>query len=221
MPGLTGHLPIAERTVDTRSALQFCHELHRELAIEISDPVIVRGRVESLRAMNGCRESRFCKGCILPIVDRVATRFLTTQFHVSRAEIRRALRCEGFNTPMYTRTEAHSGFSSHSRSNSYHPGDKSGRRQQSRRSPDFCIRSADQLRIVGELKHLPRVSPAITAQVVRELRDYLAIASEPTSDWGHDFGFGLIYGFGGDTPHMSQAALDYWESDHIFLSLFA
>ena len=73
---------------------------------------------------------------------------------------------------------------------------------------------------MGELKYVPRASAAATAQVVHELRDYLSIANEPTSDWGHDFGFGLIYGFGGGARHVARAILDYWGSDGIFLSLF-
>lgn len=202
-------------------ALRFCRELHDELSAELRDPVQIRNQVESLRHINSFAESCFCKACVLPIVDKRATRFLMAQFGVSRADVAMALRCEGFNTPMYTCTDAHAGFSSHSRSNSYHPGDKSGRRQSSRRSPDFCIRSPNRLRLVGELKYVPRAPAAVTAQVVRELRDYLSIRGEPTSDWGHDFGFGLVYRYDADTCHSPHTVLDYWESDRIFLSLFA
>lgn len=172
--------------MDTQSshALQFCRELHHELSADLRDPIQIRNRVESLRNVNSFAESCFCKACVLPVVDKLATRFLSTQFGVSRADVHKALRCEGFNTPMYACTDAHAGFSSHSRSNSYHPGDKSGRRQSSRRSPDFCIRSPDRLRLVGELKYVPRVSAAVTAQVVHELRDYLSIANERRATGG-------------------------------------
>src|SRR5579872_5404992 len=123
------------------NALRFCQELHRQLAHELSDCALTRRRVEYLKPQNSFGESCFCKGCVLPIVDSVTTRYLLNSFGASRAEIRHSLRCEGFNTPMYDCDESQVGFSSHSRSNSYHPGDKSGRRVASRRSPDFCIRS--------------------------------------------------------------------------------
>ena len=84
----------------------------------------------------------------------------------------------------YACSEMQVGFSSHSRSNSYHAGDKSGRRARSRRSPDFCIRYASGLRLVGELKYVSHATAVKTKQGVHELRDYLSIKSEPTSDWG-------------------------------------
>jgi hypothetical protein len=52
------------------------------------------------------------------------------------------------------------------------------------------------VRLVGEVKYLETTRPSDSARVVRELRDYLSIVREPTSDWGHDFGYGLIYEFG-------------------------
>jgi hypothetical protein len=74
--------------------------------------------------------------------------------------------------------------------------------------------------MVGELKYVSGKGTGTTAQVVHELRDYLGIRSETTSDWGHDFGYGLIYDYSGETPRRAEAILDYWETDRIFISRF-
>jgi hypothetical protein len=75
--------------------------------------------------------------------------------------------------------------------------------------------------LVGELKYLEGARAADTLRVVRELRDYLSIASEPTSDWGHDFGYGFIYEFGGGEYLTATEVIDYWRSDRIFLTRMA
>ena len=199
--------------------LEFCKELHYHFVRGLQDPVSIRQKVEELRPRNSFAESCFCKGCVLPIVDTVASRHLGSMGE-SKAEIHHALRCEGFDTPLYVPNGQQSGFSSHSRSNSYHPGDKSGRRPTSRRSPDFCIRSRRGLRLVGEIKFLPRLRSSSVSQIVHELRDYLSIRNEPTSDWGHDFGFGLVYAFQGDTVRQAEAVTTFWDSGRIFLSIF-
>ena len=200
--------------------LNFCTRLHQRLAIELCDVTSVRNVVQGLLPRNSFAESCFCKGSVLPVVDRVATEYLTNVLHASRADVRAALRCEGFDTPLYACAGSQVGFSSHSRSNSYHPGDKSGRRSKSRRSPDFCIRFQGGLRMLGDLKYVAKAGGSTTSQVVRELRDYLSIQKEPTSDWGHDFGFGLVYCFSGDGPRSVQVLTDYWESDRIVISQF-
>jgi hypothetical protein len=200
--------------------LNFCTRVHQRLAVDLCDVTSVRNVVQRLLPRNSFAESCFCKGCVLPIVDEVATSHLIVTKGAAKFDIHRALRCEGFDTPMYECGESHVGFSSYSRSNSYHPGDKSGRRAQSRRSPDFCIRYGGGLRMLGELKYVAKVGGSTTSQVVRELRDYLSIQQEPTSDWGHDFGFGLVYGFAGDGLRKAEALTDYWASDRIFISRF-
>ena len=74
--------------------------------------------------------------------------------------------------------------------------------------------------MLGELKYVRNATSSTTARVVRELRNYLSILSEPTSDWGHDFGYGLVYCFSGDAGRKVEALTDYWESDRIFISRF-
>jgi len=201
-----------------KDALTFCQLLHERLADQLADADAVRARVESLLPRNSFRESCFCKGCVLPSVDSLALGFLTERHSASRADVHLALRCEGFDTPLYDCDATQVGFSSHSRSNSYHPGDKSGQRAQSRRSPDFCIRLGLKFRLVGEIKYLPRVRPADLSTLVRELKDYLSIAGEPTSDWGHDFGYGLVYQSSEAGEGTRATIMDYWETDRIFIS---
>jgi hypothetical protein len=195
-------------------------ELHRELCARLTDVDRVRALVERYRsAAPTFPETRFCKAVVLPVVDEVATTVLTQRHGATRAEVRRALRCEGYATPLYEPDERQVGFCSHSRSNSYHPGDKSGRRPTSRRSPDFAIRHP-ALRMLGETKYVERASVSAIARLLAELKDYLSIESEPTSDWGHDFGFGLLYGYGGEGPRSVQLIEDHWQAHRIFIARF-
>jgi len=56
---------------------------------------------------------------------------------------------------------------------------------------------------------------------VRELKDCLSVLSEPSSDWGHDLGFGLVYQFA-DVGRLYAAAItSSWEPDGIFISRFS
>jgi len=200
-------------------AKEYCKGLHAELVKSITNRVVTRRKVEGLIYQNSILESCFCKACVLPIVDEWTTQFLSNTFDASRMQIHAALRCEGFATPMYGANDRQVGFSSHSRSNSYYLGDKSGRRASSRRSPDFCVRY-EHFRLVGEMKYVRIAARKTVEKVARELRDYLSIASEPTSDWGHDFGFGLAYGYDGSSPAQGDLVMDYWNTDQLAISWF-
>lgn len=204
---------------DPSFALDYCLGLHEHLMEAIADRKSVRKRVEKLIALNSFKESCFCKGCVLPIVDSWTTTFLADRYNVPSHEVLASLRCEGYETPLYSLGAGQVGFSSYSRSNSYHPGDKSGRRRESRRSPDFCVRHK-HLRVVGEMKYVPVATRTTVMQVLRELKDYLSIASETTSDWGHDFGYGLAYAYSGETPAKCDFIVDQLECEKIAISWF-
>lgn len=197
--------------------MEFVERLHAQLEQKLRNNASVRSMVDKLLPTNPFPESCFCKGCVLPIVDSCATEFLTARCGVNQFSVYHALRCEGYASPMYACSSDQVGFSSHSRSNSYHPGDKSGRRASSRRSPDFCIRHPS-LRMVGEVKYVPREKS--TAKLAHELRDYLSIRSEPTSDWGHDFGYGLLYMYGGSGVVQVELVRDRWEQERFLISVF-
>ena len=81
--------------------LNFCELLHAALVQSLQDVSRVTAVVDKLQAQNSFLESCFCKGSVLPVVDRVTTRFLTEKFHADRHTISQTLRCEGFQTPMY------------------------------------------------------------------------------------------------------------------------
>jgi hypothetical protein len=75
-------------------------------------------------------------------------------------------------------------------------------------------------RLVGEMKYVRAAPRGTVEQVARELRDYLSIKSEPTSDWGHDFGFGLAYAYNGDSPARHDLIWDYWDRERAAISWF-
>jgi hypothetical protein len=68
----------------------FCHRLHDRIANQLKDASSVRARVASLLGVNSFRESCFCKGCVLPVVDSLATEVLCSKFSASRNDIRHA-----------------------------------------------------------------------------------------------------------------------------------
>jgi hypothetical protein len=198
-------------------ARQFCETLRERLTTTLVDVVAVRNQVEAMRSQNSFRESCFCKGLVLPVVDALATQFLAERFGATRDAVRHSLRCEGFDSPMYTCDRTQVGFSSHSRSNSYHAGDKSRRRAKSRRSPDFCVRHEQSFRMVGELKYVERSARAQMSRLVEEIQNYLSIKNEPTSDWGHDFAFGLLYEYGGAEARRVEISTAHWDTDRIYI----
>ncbi len=72
--------------------------------------------------------------------------------------------------------------------------------------------------MVGEVKYLPDASGSKIILVRNELCDYLSIIGEVTSDWGHDFGYGLIYAYRGEKARKAEAMTDYWETERIFIT---
>jgi hypothetical protein len=72
----------------------------------------VRAKVQELLSKNSFPESCFCKGCVLPVVDSVSTDYLTARWGATRFEVHHALRCEGFDTPLYDCSDTQVGFSS-------------------------------------------------------------------------------------------------------------
>ena len=71
--------------------------------------------------------------------------------------------------------------------------------------------------MVAEVKYVDVTSDRVSGQVVRELQDYLSVASETTSDWGHDFGFGFVYNFNGNEPKLPKIQTSAWQSHSIYV----
>jgi hypothetical protein len=97
-------------------AFHYCKILFEALAAPLCDIEHVQRVTQDLkdrRLAPTFPEVRFCKGTVLPIVDTVTTEYLTQEVGASRDQVRRALRCEGFQTlpQYYEQTEAMSGYS--------------------------------------------------------------------------------------------------------------
>jgi hypothetical protein len=205
-------------------ALAFANLLAERLRSALTDVDAVRGCVMRLELLaKKFPETRFCKGCVLPIVDETANQFCADRYSATPYDVYRALRCEGYETlnRYYDVTAGRTGFASYA---AYRPDCKQGTGRPSRPSPDYCIRlnSKGPLRLLGETKFsLKPVSTAkLQAELLHDLRYYLSIDSEPNSDWGHDFGFGVGYCAAGDGDRTVQVIRDYWEAERILLMIF-
>lgn len=216
-------------SVASNSAINYCEKLFLGWADKLSDSQHVRG-VDRALLMRGVAktfpEVRFCKGCVLPVVDQVTTDFLQSYSSATRSEIRSALRCEGFQTlaQYYDETEDMSGYCGSPWMREKQSTSKSGDRQHAGANPDFSVRyeGATTLRVVGEVKYQPKrfTSEAAVEQTKRELQYYLAIKSSSQRDWEHDFGVGVVYCGAGDGCRKGELVLDYWLSDRVAIAYF-
>jgi hypothetical protein len=216
-----------EGVTKVTDALDFAEQLAAEVRLKLCDVRFVCERVVALEPLaKGFPETRFCKGCVLPIVDELANRYLTSRYGASGYDVFESLRCEGYHnlSAYYPTGNGKTGFSSYARGNTYRSDCKQGTGRASRPSPDFCIRLSDPspFRLVGESKFsLKPISTAkLAADLLHDLRYYLAINSEPNSDWGHDFGIGVGYCAADNGMRDAQIVHDHWDSDHILLVLF-
>jgi hypothetical protein len=213
---------------DLSVSLDFAQRLFDRLRADLTDVTGVKATVERLKPLaRTFPESRFCKGCILPIVSEVANTFLAEHFGASSSEVFNALRCEGFENlaAFYQITEARTGFCGSAWNRDKQPVSKCGERTGSGANPDFCIwySKQGQLRLAGETKYEAsrRSSQAAVRSVLTDLQHYLSIKSCSHSDWGHDFGFGIAYCAGGEQPRKAELLTDYWESDKVLIAYFS
>src|SRR4051794_20069464 len=80
-------------------AFRFCEKLFIALRNDLEDPVVVLSKVESIWAHAPTfPETLFCKGCVLPVVDTVASQFLGEHLLLDPAQIKESLRCEGLSS---------------------------------------------------------------------------------------------------------------------------
>ena len=209
--------------------LEYCETLFADLASKLTDIAYVQGVDASLKAKAIAPtfpEVRFCKGCVLPIVDETTTTFLSSRAGASRADIRASLRCEGYQTlsQYYEFNDRMSGYIGSPWNRDKTLPSKSGDSQHTGANPDFTVRfnGANPLRVVGEVKYLPRrlTSAAAVQQVKRELLHYLSIKTSSHSDWAHDIGFGIMYCAKGDSDRKAELIMDYWHSDKIAIAYF-
>lgn len=206
----------------------YCHGLFVALREALSDTDHVLATCERLRLKGHAPtfpEVRFCKGLVLPVVDEFTTTFLHEHVGASTKDVHAALRCEGYQTLDRYRvfTPSMSGFSGSPWTRDRTLASKSGSGKMSGANPDFCVRynGSRPLRAVGEVKFLPTrgTSAAGLEQVFGELRHYLTIKSSSHSDWGHDFGFGIIY-CGNGTGRRHAMLEDRWSEERSLVAYF-
>jgi hypothetical protein len=202
-------------------------QLADALAEALRDPGQTRERVQEIEShAPKFPEVRFCKGCVLPIVDTIATSLLHSELGLSRDEIRQALLCEGQSTlsGIYSPKEGQSGFGGVtwgdnwqrvSKSGQVAPADKPGYRP----CPDFGIVSPDQsaLALLGEVKYVGNQGAASLAGIIKELRYYMGLPVEPDKKWHYRYGVGVLYAAAGDSPRRLRLITDYWRSDRFAL----
>jgi hypothetical protein len=197
---------------DMSIPLDFTKRLYDRLRPELTNVTAIKTTVEWLART--FPEVRFCKACVLPIVNEVANLFLAERFDASRQDVFRALRCEGFKnlSQFYEISDTRTRSCGSPANRDKQTLSKSRGQTNSGASPDFCIwysSTHGQLRMVGEAKYpaSQRSSQPAVRDVLADLRYYLAIKSCSHSAWAHDFGFGVVYCAGGDQPGMPNCCL--------------
>lgn len=217
---------------DARKARVFCDLLYSALRDRLSDTNLVLQRVRDFEAhAPGYAETRFCKGCVLPVVDSVATLYLRSELGLAPEQIHAALRCEGISTlpKIYTPAGDQSGFSTFTWGTNYQRVSKSGKPYPPdgrgyQPCPDFGIvhRDEEEFTLVGETKFSQTgasIKPLLV-EVCRDLRYYVGLPSEPDKNWDYDFGFGIAYAGGGGGLRKSHLCSDEWDKNRFVVACF-
>lgn len=213
---------------DESNARRFIEQLFEALSAGLPDPLKIRRKVEEIRDhAPGFPETRFCKGCVLPIVDTVATRFLHEIYGATPEQVHLALRCEGRSTlkKIYQPGEGQSGFSGITWGTNYQRVSKSGKQYPPEARgyqpcPDFgIVHSNPKFTILGETKYAHSRKLSL-AGLVKELQYYMRVVREPEKGWDYDFGIGIAYSTAGDTPRRAELIRDHWAADRFMVARF-
>lgn len=212
-------------TTDESAARSFIEQLFEAFCLALSDPTEVRRIVETTRDhAPKFPETRFCKACVLPIFDTVATRFLHQRFGKSPVQVREALRCEGVTTlkKIYESGSEQSGFSRSTWGTNFQRMSKSGKAYPPEHRgyqpcPDFGLVSSNPtFAILGETKYAEAKKVSLTG-LVRELRYYMNLPREPERGWEYDFGIGIGYSAIGDGLRHAELIRDHWVTDRFMV----
>jgi hypothetical protein len=212
---------------DERVAFTFCECLFAELSERFADSNALQQRLTEISSHSKHPETLFCKGCVLPIVDSVATRFLSSSLLLGPEQIRAALRCEGISNlqKVYQPGPGQSGFSTYTWGTNYQTTSKSGRAVRSRPCPDFGVVQPDnpKFALLGETKFSRRVASAtsLVLSVESDLRYYMSLPSEPEKGWHYDYGFGIAYAAGGAGPRKSTLYTQHWAEYRFVVASFS
>jgi hypothetical protein len=208
-------------------AEEYLSKLCRALTASLRDPAPVHAHVaENESHAPGFPETRFCKGSILPVVDRVTTEFFSSRLGLTTGAAHSALRCEGASTlaDIYTPARGQSGFSDITWGTNYQNSDKSGKAGKFRPCPDFGIVHAGppRLNILGEVKYAPK-SPRrdiLLEGIRKDMLYYMGLERTPDLSWHYEFGIGIAYGAAQDTIPVVEILADDWDKRNFFILLF-
>jgi hypothetical protein len=216
-------------TTSPEIALAFSELLFEELKVALFDPGPVRLRMKEIEDhARGFPESLFTKGCVLPIVDRVATSFLSKEMGLTGEQIHAALRCEGFSTlgKIYRPGPEQSGFSSYPWGTNYQRVSKAGvayppEHRGYQPCPDFGI-VHEGFRMLGEVKFSKAATKleGLLKSVRNDLLFYMGLPVEPEKGWHYDFGFGIAYTGGGTGAGRAELIKDHWDSHRFVIAVF-
>ena len=214
---------------DEATAQLFLNTFVSAIELALKDPRTVRAVLECHREhAPGFPETLFCKGCLIPVLDTVATAFLGREFGSSQAEVNAALRCEGFSTlpKIYTPSTGQSGYSTFTWGTNYQPVSKSGKPARDGSPgylpcPDFgVVHETPKFAILGETKFSASKTWLNPKNVAEDLKYYLALPSDPARGWHYDFGVGIVYAGGGEGMRKCQLITEYWSSHRFIVACF-
>jgi hypothetical protein len=208
-------------------AEEYLRKLTRALAASLRDPGSVHALVAQCEAhAPRFPETRFCKGCVLPIVDRVTNEFFESHLGLSRSAAHAALRCEGASTlpNIYTPGAGQTGYSGITWGTNYQDCDKSGRAGTYRPCPNFGIVHAGELslNILGEVKYAPRAPrrDILFSSIHKDMRYYMDLERAPHLGWPYEFGIGIAYGAAPGTVPDVEILADDWDAKNFVIMLF-
>ena len=224
---VTNQKSIPPITGDPEFSMLLITQLADALGNALADPVKVRQKVQDIEShAPSFPEVRFCKGCVLPILDSVATKLLRAEHDLPQEQIRSSLLCEGYTTlpNIYSPDQDQSGFGGFtwgenrqliSKSGQAAPDGKPG----SLPCPDFGILSSDHpgLALLGEVKYASQQSGGGLTKLINELRYYMAIPIEPDKRWHYNYGVGIFFAAAGYQLRRTRLITDYWRSDRFAL----
>jgi hypothetical protein len=216
---------------DPALAEKFCTTLFHALQEALTDTPVVLDFMEKIKDHAPTfPETRFTKGCVLPVVDRVATKLLTEEFQLSRGQITKCLLCEGFTSlpKIYIPSHDQSGFGGFTWGTNYQPYYKDGRPAKLARGayggPDFGVRyrgDAGKFSMCGEVKLSKKSCDHYkTRLATSDINAYVSLPCEPEKNWDYDFGFALAYATGGDGPRKSYLIDNFWKEKRLVVAVF-
>ena len=201
--------------------------LCRTLSRELKDSAAVMSTVERLEDhAKGFPEVRFCKGCVLPVLDRVTTEFFNTRLSLSSKEAHAALRCEGASTlpSIYAPGDGQSGFSGVTWGTNHQSSGKGGGKRKSLPCPDFGVvhLGTPSLTILGETKYVTRAvsRDRLLAMITKDMDDYMAVERDAELGWHYEFGIGIAFRPSADRLLNVEVLTQQWAKKRYFIMLF-